>query len=315
VKICIILTIIYLEGYYSVTTANDQNSTTYLEYVLLQKDHPCSRRCTEGGPSMVCRYNFTIEWYQTMSKACYFCPFEMDDCNRPDCITGDGRKRSIVVVNRQMPGPSIEVCVGDEVIVHVHNHLMTDTTTIHWHGHHQRGTPYMDGVPFITQCPIQPGTMFTYRFVALNVGTHFWHSHSGMQRADGAFGPFIVRQAKQQNPHRYLYDYDLSSHIITILDWTEETGMQKFIAHHHSNGDNKPTNILVNGKGRFLEFNVENGSLIYTPIERFYVNKGYRYRFRVINAEFLNCPIEIVVDSHTLTVISTDGNDIEPIEG
>lgn len=58
---------------------------------------------------MVCRYNFTIEWYQTMSKACYDCPLVLDDCKRPDCITGDGRKRSIVVVNRQMPGPSIEV--------------------------------------------------------------------------------------------------------------------------------------------------------------------------------------------------------------
>lgn len=151
----------------------------------------------------------------------------------------------------------------------------------------------MDGVPFVTQCPIQPGTTFTYKFVAANVGTHFWHSHSGkdtliisnwnetisnnlllgMQRADGAFGPFIVRQPKQQNPHSHLYDYDLSSHVMTILDWTEETGMQKFVAHHHSNGDNKPTNILVNGKGRFLEFIMENGSSVYSPVERFYVNK------------------------------------------
>lgn len=89
----------------------DQNSTasTYVEYVLLQKDHPCSRKCVEGNPPMICRYNFTIEWYQTMSKACYACPSDLDDCKRPDCITGDGRKRSIVVVNRQMPGPSIEV--------------------------------------------------------------------------------------------------------------------------------------------------------------------------------------------------------------
>ncbi|KAK9720996.1 Multicopper oxidase [Popillia japonica] len=316
VQIGVFLAIIYLKGHYGAAVANDQNSTTstYVEYVLLQKNHPCSRKCVEGDSPMVCRYNFTIEWYQTMSKACYDCPLVLDDCKRPDCITGDGRKRSIVVVNRQMPGPSIEVCVGDEVVVHVHNHLMTDTTTIHWHGHHQRGTPYMDGVPFVTQCPIQPGTTFTYKFVAANVGTHFWHSHSGMQRADGAFGPFIVRQPKQQNPHSHLYDYDLSSHVMTILDWTEETGMQKFVAHHHSNGDNKPTNILVNGKGRFLEFIMENGSSVYSPVERFYVNKGYRYRFRIINAEFLNCPIEVSVDNHTLTIISSDGNDIAPID-
>lgn len=37
----------------------------------------------------------------------------------------------------------------------------------------------MDGVPFITQCPIQPGTSFTYRFKVVKDGTHFYHSHSG----------------------------------------------------------------------------------------------------------------------------------------
>lgn len=35
----------------------------------------------------------------------------------------------------------------------------------------------------------------------------------------------------------------------------------------------------------------------------------------MINAEFLNCPIEISVDNHTLTVISSDGNDFKEIKG
>lgn len=43
--------------------------------------------------------------------------------------------------------------------------------------------------------------------------------------------------------------------------------------------------------------------------------QGSRYRFRLINAEFLNCPIEVSIDNHTLYVVSTDGYDIEPIEG
>lgn len=72
-----------------------------------------------------------------------------------------------------------QVCLGDEIVVDVENGLMGDSTTMHWHGHHQRGTPYMDGVPYVTQCPIPPGTTFTYRFRALNPGTHFWHSHTG----------------------------------------------------------------------------------------------------------------------------------------
>lgn len=71
--------------------------------------HPCSRECIKNSPSMVCRYNFKIEWYQTMSRACYDCPQNITDCYRPDCITADGISRSILAINKQMPGPGIEV--------------------------------------------------------------------------------------------------------------------------------------------------------------------------------------------------------------
>jgi hypothetical protein len=39
----------------------------------------------------------------------------------------------------------------------------------------------MDGVPMITQCPIQSETSFRYKFHATNPGTHFYHSHYGKQ--------------------------------------------------------------------------------------------------------------------------------------
>lgn len=72
-----------------------------------------------------------------------------------------------------------QVCQGDEIIVDVENSLQSEETTLHWHGHHQRGTPYMDGVPFVTQCPIPSGNSFRYHFRAAHAGTHFWHSHTG----------------------------------------------------------------------------------------------------------------------------------------
>lgn len=37
-----------------------------------------------------------------------------------------------------MPGPALEVCLGDTLVVDVENHLMGESTTIHWHGLHQR---------------------------------------------------------------------------------------------------------------------------------------------------------------------------------
>ncbi|CAG2069182.1 unnamed protein product, partial [Timema podura] len=71
--------------------------------------HPCSRPCKVGDEPMTCRYKFSVEWYMTMSKACYDCKSNKTDCFRMDCIPGDGFKRPVVVVNRQLPGPSIEV--------------------------------------------------------------------------------------------------------------------------------------------------------------------------------------------------------------
>lgn len=82
-----------------------------------------------------------------------------------------------------------------------------------------------------------------------------------------------MRIPEESDPHCDLYDYDLSSHSLIILDWTATSGMEKFLAHHHSNGNNKPSSILVNGLGRYEKFvNVDNGT-IYSPLARFSVQR------------------------------------------
>ncbi|EDV98942.1 GH13325 [Drosophila grimshawi] len=385
------------------------------------RQHPCVRSCQTGAEPMTCHYRFVVEWYQTFSKACFDCPLNRTDCARPHCIMGDGLQRSITVVNRMMPGPAIEVCEGDQIIVDVKNNLLGESTTIHWHGLHQKKTPYMDGVPHITQCPISPHATFRYSFPADNSGTHFWHSHTGMQRGDGVFGPLIIRRPKSTEPHGGLYDFDLGEHVLVVQDWIHEPGASIFAYHHHSRGDNKPHNILINGRGRYynriwadmkrqhrmetepvpteppkplnvptssnlttphssnVQTNVEPSKLAYVnqvqpfktaakttttppnlikllaPEERlgstgllrngsgslpdsvvvhsrqrrgnvneipleliphqvYNVRRGFRYRFRFINAEYLNCPIVVSVDNHTLTAINSDGYDIEAMQ-
>ncbi|XP_065347467.1 uncharacterized protein LOC135944434 isoform X1 [Cloeon dipterum] len=270
--------------------------------------HPCRRSCNNSTQPMTCYYNFEVEPYQTLSKACYACAFgNVTDCMRQDCVAGDGVARLIAVVNRQLPGPEIRVCYGDKIVVDVHNSLMSETTSVHWHGHHQKGSPHMDGVPSVTQCPISPGSTFRYIFKADTQGTHFWHSHSGVQRGDGVFGALIIEDPV--DPHRSLYDFDLPEHVIILNDWLHESTISKLIAHHFAAGDNKPDNILVNGKGRY-----ESGNNSFAaPLENFVVKKGKKYRFRLINSGYNNCPMELSVDNHTITVISTDGSNLQPI--
>lgn len=76
------------------------------------------------------------------------------------CVLADGVERGILTVNRMIPGPSIQVCENDRVVIDVENHMEGMELTIHWHGIWQRGTQYYDGVPFVTQCPIQQGNTF-----------------------------------------------------------------------------------------------------------------------------------------------------------
>lgn len=75
---------------------------------------------------------------------------------------------------------TLQVCYNDVVIVDVRNHMPGREIAVHWHGILQHETPYMDGVPLITQCPISEGQEFRYNFTVDTAGTHFYHSHSGI---------------------------------------------------------------------------------------------------------------------------------------
>lgn len=78
------------------------------------------------------------------------------------CVLADGVERGILTANRMLPGPSIQVCENDKVVVDVENHMEGMEVTIHWHGIWQRGSQFYDGVPYVTQCPIQQGNTFRY---------------------------------------------------------------------------------------------------------------------------------------------------------
>lgn len=141
------------------------------------------------------------------------------DCFNPECIFVNGVPRNVLTINRRIPGPTISVCLNDEIIVDAENHLGDSTLSLHWHGLHQVLTPWMDGVPMVTQCPILPGNKFRYRFRAEQPGTQLWHSHSGVQKGEGIFGRLNVRQPKKDDPNGDLYDFDEDQHSILLTDW------------------------------------------------------------------------------------------------
>ena len=105
-------------------------------------------------------------------------------CSIPMMV--DGRSYcQYISVNERISGPTLIVHEDQYVIVDVFNHLSSEGVTIHWHGIHQKDTPWMDGVAAVSQAPIVPGGRFRYIFVASPSGTHWYHSHLGVQRTDG----------------------------------------------------------------------------------------------------------------------------------
>lgn len=83
--------------------------------------------------------------------------------------------------NASYPGPWIEACWGDDIEVTVRNHLPCNGTSIHWHGIRQYKNVEYDGVNAVTQCPIAPGSSYTYKFHARQYGTTWYHSHYSLQ--------------------------------------------------------------------------------------------------------------------------------------
>jgi len=126
-------------------------------------------------------------------------------------LSPDGVAKKMITVNGQFPGPLLEANWGDWIEVTVHNNR-SEGSSIHWHGMLQTGTPYMDGTPGISQCPLAPGSTFTYRFRAELYGTSWWHGHYSAQYIDGLVGPMVIH-----GPQSTPYDIDLGP--IMVTDW------------------------------------------------------------------------------------------------
>jgi FtsP/CotA-like multicopper oxidase with cupredoxin domain len=96
--------------------------------------------------------------------------------------------------NGTAPGPTLRVRQGDLVVVTLINHLPVGVT-IHWHGVAVPNAE--DGVAGLTQDAVKPGESYTYRFIAKDAGTYWYHSHQQSldETSRGLYGMFIVDPA------------------------------------------------------------------------------------------------------------------------
>lgn len=125
---------------------------------------------------------------------------------------GNGEKVKAFTINGITPGPTLHARQGDLVVIHVVNQTPVGIA-IHWHG--IRVPNSADGVAGLTQDAIKPGASYTYRFIAKDPGTYWYHSHehSWDQTEQGLYG-MIVIDPTTPAPH------DDVDQVIALHEWT-----------------------------------------------------------------------------------------------
>lgn len=246
--------------------------------------------------------------------------------------TGEFTKSGIGY-NGASPGPVLRFREGEDVVINVTNNLSEDTS-IHWHGFI---LPYQqDGVPGISFDGIAPGETFTYRFPIVQTGTYWFHSHTGFQEPDGAYGAIVIEPNKRE-PFRFDRDYvvqltDAHPHsgsrimrnlkmkpdyynrqqrtLFDFLNDGREKGFAAALSDYAAWGDMRmmPTDIedlqgytpLINGRGPS-----QNWTGLFKP--------GERVRLRFINSSAMSY-FDIRIPGLKMTVVQADGNNIRPVE-
>nr|CAD7428056.1 unnamed protein product [Timema monikensis] len=270
----------------------------------------CTRECRAGAPRRICYYVFTIELYHAMGAACGNCSKGvLKDCLLPQCVTGDGISRGMIAANRLFESPSINVCKGDLIVVDMNVVAQGFQESIHWHGLLQEGSQYYDGVPMLTQCAVQFPDSFRYQFHVEQCGTYFYHSHVAFNKPDGIHGPLVSRCPKSEECNCHLYDYDQPCHTLSITGWTHRPATMDMHPGTSTTLSGIPDNLLFNGKGQYTS---PDGNTTRTPLARFKVTYGKKYRWRLINSSSFVCQIQLFIEDHNMTIIATDGEPCEP---
>ncbi|MDQ9019528.1 copper resistance system multicopper oxidase [Acinetobacter sichuanensis] len=136
-------------------------------------------------------------------------------------VTGKAVKR--ITVNGKFPAPLLEFEEGDDAVIHVHNNLKNQDSSIHWHGLLLPGI--MDGVPgFNGFNGIRPQGDFVYKFKVRQSGTYWYHAHSKGQEQDGLYGALVI-YPKDKKP---LAEHEQTErdYVVMLSDFHDKTSDQ-----------------------------------------------------------------------------------------
>jgi FtsP/CotA-like multicopper oxidase with cupredoxin domain len=247
-----------------------------------------------------------------------------------------GKQKRAIAVNGQIPMPTLTFTEGDTAEIYVHNEL-NEETSLHWHGLFLPNKE--DGVPNLTQMPIKPHTTHIYRFPIIQNGTHWYHSHSGLQEQIGMYGNFVMLKNPNDPTFRKGID-DLPTAPIVLSEWTDYKPENVHRMLHNAtdwfaikkNATQSYTEAIKQG---YLGVKIKNEwkrqlamdvSDVYynkilmngkpgadlTTIDGKQLKAGDKVRLRISNGG-ASSYFWLTYAGGKITVVANDGNDVEPV--
>ncbi|KAJ8753761.1 hypothetical protein K2173_000015 [Erythroxylum novogranatense] len=212
-------------------------------------------------------------------------------------------RQVVTAVNGSVPGPTLVAREGDTMVVHVIN-KSSYNMTIHWHGIFQLLSAWADGPSMVTQCPIQPGQNYTYRFnVTDQEGTLWWHAHVSVHRTT-VHGALIIRP---KSGNKYPFPEPYREVPIILGEWWKSSVF-----------DLESQSLASGGAPHVSDAYTINGlpGDLYNCSRETYklqVRRGKTYLLRIINGA-VNNQLFFRIANHSLRVVAVDGSYTTPYD-
>ncbi|MBO9673322.1 MAG: multicopper oxidase domain-containing protein [Sphingobacteriaceae bacterium] len=240
-------------------------------------------------------------------------------------VTFGGKAKRAIAVNGQIPMPTLTFTEGDTAEIHVHNRLK-ESTSLHWHGLFLPNR--YDGVPYLTQMPIEPNKTHVYRFPIIQSGTHWYHSHSGLQEQIGMYGAMILNKRKEPaiptvpvvlSEWTNMMPHEVDRRLHNANDWFAiKKGTTQSYAEAIKGGHfkTKLTNELkrmtaMDVSDVYYEAFLVNGKNQYQVPN--HLKAGDKVRLRIANGG-ASTYFWLSYAGGKITVVANDGNDVVPVE-
>ncbi|KAI3409707.1 Kinesin motor domain-containing protein [Psidium guajava] len=198
-----------------------------------------------------------------------------------------------ILINGQFPGPNINSTSNNNIVINVFNNI-DEPLLFTWNGIQHRKNSWQDGV-LGTNCPILPGTNYTYHFqVKDQIGSYFYYPSTAVHRAAGGFGGLRVN-SRLLIPVPYADPED--DYTVLIGDWYSKshTALRKFLDTGRPLA--RPDGVLINGqtgKGKDVK-----------PL--FTMKPGKTYKYRICNVGLKNS-LNFRIQDHPIKLVEMEGS-------